>query len=77
MITDEESSNLFSNIDVIFGINTKLLTDLKSVLASWNAQTGKIAPVFIEFGNYFKMYWEYCNNTDNSQKTMNDLFASS
>jgi hypothetical protein len=76
MIDENLIQNLFSNCDIILGINSKFLIDLKKVFNDWNAQTGKIAPVFIEFGNFFKLYKDYCNNTDLSQKTLKELMES-
>ena len=76
ILTDEEAYNLFSNIELIQGINSKLCEEIKKTYESWSRQEGCIGKTFIDFAHYFRLYQDYCNNTNVSQQTREKLMSS-
>eukprot|EP01114_Cavostelium_apophysatum_P018154 TRINITY_DN5556_c0_g1_i2.p2 TRINITY_DN5556_c0_g1~~TRINITY_DN5556_c0_g1_i2.p2 ORF type:complete len:976 (-),score=267.05 TRINITY_DN5556_c0_g1_i2:63-2990(-) len=66
--TPQEISTLFSNVELIIGVNRQLLSDLKSL------EGGKgLGEAFLKTVDFLKMYANYCMNQENAFKTLTKL----
>ena len=48
------------------------IADLEKLFNEWQRESS-IGQVFITFGSFFKLYTDYCNNTDTSQEELKAL----
>ena len=64
----EEYSKIFSNLQSIMKFNLTLYDKLKLKLENFSTLSTKIADVFFGLLPYFKLYFCYCNNFEESSK---------
>ena len=76
LLSPKEAETLFSNVELLLGINQTLLTDLKKVFADWDSRWGIIGKTMTEFANFFKLYKDYCNNKSASEQQFRLLMDS-
>lgn len=62
LLTPEQVSALFGNIENIYALNSQLLRDLDSC----NSDPVAVASCFVERSQEFDIYTQYCNNYPNS-----------
>ncbi|KAM5177208.1 pleckstrin homology domain-containing family G member 3 isoform 3-T5 [Callospermophilus lateralis] len=62
LLTPEQVSALFGNIESIYALNSQLLRDLDSC----NSDPVAVANCFVERSQEFDIYTQYCNNYPNS-----------
>ncbi|KAM5273135.1 pleckstrin homology domain-containing family G member 3 [Ctenodactylus gundi] len=62
LLTPEQVSALFGNIESIYALNSQLLRDLDSC----NSDPVAVARCFVERSQEFDIYTQYCNNYPNS-----------
>eukprot|EP00484_Ammonia_sp_Unknown_P027509 CAMPEP_0197032254 /NCGR_PEP_ID=MMETSP1384-20130603/10974_1 /TAXON_ID=29189 /ORGANISM="Ammonia sp." /LENGTH=952 /DNA_ID=CAMNT_0042461887 /DNA_START=28 /DNA_END=2886 /DNA_ORIENTATION=- len=73
LITNEQHSTLFPQLQIIKGLSDKFLEDLKTRRESWDANTSKLSDLFETFTPYFRMYQGYVNNHEKSVALMRKL----
>jgi hypothetical protein len=67
IISDEEAKTLFSNLDSVEGLTSKLSEDLNQEMERFNSSTTLIAPVMLKWQPYMKMYGVYLKTYNASQ----------
>lgn len=72
VITAEERKALFSEIEVILGLNSSLLSELEERMAQWSFDQC-LGDIFKQFTSFLKVYTSYINNFDNSITTLAKL----
>ena len=65
ILTSEELTTIFSNIQTILEFNQKLLQSLKERLDNWSP-IQKVGDVFLEMAPFLSVYTQYCNNYETS-----------
>lgn len=65
IFSEEERVHIFSNVEIIKTVNTKVLEDVGNRLNNWS-DFSCIGDVFLEFIPFFKVYKEYCSNYDDA-----------
>lgn len=77
LLTAAEATTLFSNVEVIAGLNANFLSDLKERVGSGGSGSGSVdqskvcvGDLFMKFAPYFKMYTEYVTNYDRVTKQL-------
>ena len=65
ILTSDELATIFSNIQMIFEFNQKLLQSLKERIDNWS-YTQKLGDVFLEMAPFLTVYIQYCNNYEYS-----------
>lgn len=74
ILSDKEISAVFSNIETILLLNTRLLGDLE-VHMKYEAPRQLIGGLFLEFAPYFKMYSNYVKDNETSSRLVAKLLA--
>eukprot|EP01111_Echinosteliopsis_oligospora_P009558 TRINITY_DN2823_c0_g1_i1.p1 TRINITY_DN2823_c0_g1~~TRINITY_DN2823_c0_g1_i1.p1 ORF type:complete len:446 (+),score=91.59 TRINITY_DN2823_c0_g1_i1:687-2024(+) len=69
ILTDIEIRAIFSEMDAILGLNTLLLQDLESRVASWNVHQ-RLGDIFITIANFLKIYTQYCANYNEAMRVL-------
>eukprot|EP01121_Diplochlamys_sp_Union-15-3_P011158 TRINITY_DN3200_c0_g2_i5.p1 TRINITY_DN3200_c0_g2~~TRINITY_DN3200_c0_g2_i5.p1 ORF type:complete len:260 (-),score=49.27 TRINITY_DN3200_c0_g2_i5:2-754(-) len=72
ILTDEEVTSIFSNVEFLLGFNEELYRSLRKALGHIGGQSpsetegtkggARLGDVFIKLGDFLKMYTVYCNN---------------
>lgn len=70
ILSQTDLSTLFSNINVLAGLNRNFLRDLSERLKSWDNATTQIGDIFLGFAPFFKMYTSYCGNHDTATEAL-------
>ena len=73
LITNEQHSTLFPQLQIIKGLSDKFLEDLKVRRENWDTKTSKLSDLFETFTPYFRMYQGYVNNHEKSVALMRKL----
>ncbi|EFC43629.1 RhoGEF domain-containing protein [Naegleria gruberi] len=71
LITKEEVSAIFSDIDVILNFNNTFLKDLEERLQNY-VYTVTISDIFLQIAPFFKTYSRYCNNFDKANEVLRE-----
>jgi len=72
MISEQDSKDLFSNLETILDFSQQLGRDLAKRMESWT-QTQKIGEIFIQLHPYLRLYKTYCDNYDQSLDTLEKI----
>lgn len=64
-ITLDGMKTIFSNLDLILGVNVELLNKIEEKFADWSDDS-TLGDVFVQLAPIFKMYNDYGNNYDNA-----------
>ena len=72
ILDQKDIAKIFSNLEKIHGLNSKIHIDLEKKLESWGNQT-TIADVFLNFMQEFDLYSEYLLNHHNAIVLVNQL----
>ena len=73
LITKDQHSALFLQLQIIKGLSDKFLADLKERREIWDPKTTKLSDLFETFGPHFKMYQGYINNHEKATDLMKEL----
>ena len=73
IISTSEIASLFSNINVIAGLNRNFLTELREKLKDWDVNKTLIGQTIKGFTPFFKMYTNYCGNHDAATELLRKL----
>lgn len=73
LITNDQHSTLFPQLQIIKGLSDKFLEDLKKRRENWDPKTSKLSDLFETFTPYFRMYQGYVNNHEKSVALMRKL----
>eukprot|EP01117_Protostelium_nocturnum_P020073 TRINITY_DN887_c0_g1_i1.p1 TRINITY_DN887_c0_g1~~TRINITY_DN887_c0_g1_i1.p1 ORF type:complete len:1736 (-),score=672.97 TRINITY_DN887_c0_g1_i1:47-5254(-) len=71
IITKQQTRSLFSDIEVILNTNAVLLSNLENRILNWNVRE-KIADIFIDMVESFKLYAHYISSFDLSLQTFKE-----
>jgi E3 ubiquitin-protein ligase HERC3 len=71
-ITKEQISQIFSDIEVIFQVNTAFLNQLSTRLTHYSNYT-VISDIVLSMAPFFKAYSGYCNNYQKSHSVLDEL----
>jgi hypothetical protein len=80
LLKPNEVAAIFSNIELILGINTLLMQDLNQKVDKMHTQNSAdctFAEVFLDIGNFLKMYVQYVSNHEKSIETFENCKKSS
>mmetsp|Transcript_4542 Transcript_4542/g.11233 ORF Transcript_4542/g.11233 Transcript_4542/m.11233 type:complete len:753 (-) Transcript_4542:26-2284(-) len=65
-ISADVISRIFSNVELIVGVNTVLLADLRQRLDNWNSDTTLLGDCLLQLTPFLKMYTEYGNQYESA-----------
>eukprot|EP01080_Neovahlkampfia_damariscottae_P011639 gene11639-4880_t len=71
LISQQDVSNIFADLDVIIGINEEFLTKLKIAVDAYDRHSTSVGQILKDMAPYFKTYTRYCNNYDRAISTIN------
>jgi breakpoint cluster region protein len=66
--------NIFSNVEVIRNLHTKLLERLREAMSEWGPAS-TIGDVFLKDVEWIKLYKYYVNNFENARETLGKCMA--
>eukprot|EP01119_Soliformovum_irregulare_P021238 TRINITY_DN7030_c0_g1_i1.p1 TRINITY_DN7030_c0_g1~~TRINITY_DN7030_c0_g1_i1.p1 ORF type:complete len:772 (-),score=249.29 TRINITY_DN7030_c0_g1_i1:38-2353(-) len=69
IIDQENLNNIFSDIEMILNLNTKLLTDLSPIVKNWSPRA-RLGKIFLNIADFLKIYSKYISNFNNSLETL-------
>jgi hypothetical protein len=73
MINKAQLRVLFSDLEVIVGLNTELLADLEAHVANFHPRRTCVADPFLKYGAFFRWYHSYISNYDRAFKLLTML----
>merc|ERR1712159_270641 len=71
ILSQEEIKSIFSTIEVILSLNSKLLSELQKLWKQWPQNQG-IGEVFLEMAPYVRLYGQYIDNFEISVTTLSE-----
>eukprot|EP01103_Thecamoeba_quadrilineata_P016274 TRINITY_DN5397_c0_g1_i1.p1 TRINITY_DN5397_c0_g1~~TRINITY_DN5397_c0_g1_i1.p1 ORF type:complete len:724 (+),score=162.54 TRINITY_DN5397_c0_g1_i1:74-2245(+) len=72
VIDSVQVGNLFSNVEIILGINTQLLAELEEALTDTKAEDVIVGVTFKKMSDFMKMYATYCVNQPKALETLEE-----
>jgi FYVE/RhoGEF/PH domain-containing protein 5/6 len=72
LLNDKEFVDMFSNIMVLLNLNKQLFKDIQAQLIT-NPSSPEIAPIFLSFSDFLKMYSSYCMNQPKALGTLSSI----
>jgi hypothetical protein len=75
LLTADECSRIFSNMEQIMAFNEQFCKKLKERLEVYTPFS-MFADEVVKMLDFFKLYYEYCNNFTNSRKILDDFKSS-
>ena len=70
ILSKEHIEKLFSNIEVIFNVNSVLLNQLSETQLNWDVEISTISNVFLQIIPYLKLYFEYESDYDTASEKL-------
>lgn len=73
IINQDESIILFRNIESIYLFHKQLLEEFKAIFELFDNKSTLIGKLFLKMMPYFKLYFEYCNNYQESSALIDKM----
>ena len=73
LISSEQHSILFPQVQIIKGLSDTFLADLNKRRSDWDPKSSKLSDLFEKFTPYFRMYQGYVNNHEKALEMMRKL----